>query len=195
MQLRRPTGREIAEGLASRNQPFTYPEVGATRGLGLSRPEEIEAGYDFDSREYPLGVGRDLFERAGQALLGWRHFDITWIEFYGGSKPATIDQSVATLSSIAGIWFLNPCRVVYTEHSQTPGDLVAFAYGTLPGHAEQGEERFEVSLDPEPEEVKYRIAAFSRPSALLVRLAYPFARRLQQRFAEASAHALARACG
>ena len=70
---------------------------------------------------------------------------------------------------------------------------MAFAYGTLGGHAESGEERFRVPLDPPSERVVYEIAAFSRPAVLLSKLGYPLARRLQKRFAASSAQALARA--
>ena len=72
-------------------------------------------------------------------------------------------------------------------------NVVAFAYGTLPGHVERGEERFQVSFNPASGEVKYEISAFSRPAVLLSKLGYPFVRRLQERFAESSAQALARA--
>jgi uncharacterized protein (UPF0548 family) len=68
-----------------------------------------------------------------------------------------------------------------------------FAYGTLPGHVESGEERFRVSLDPASDRVVYQIAAFSRPAVLLSKLGYPLARRIQKRFATSSAEALARA--
>ena len=100
---------------------------------------------------------------------------------------------VATLVSVGGLWFFNPCRVVYTEFPAGTADVAAFAYGTLQGHAECGEERFQVSFDPTTGEVKYEIFAFSRPATVLSKLGYPFARRLQRRFAESSATALARA--
>ena len=70
---------------------------------------------------------------------------------------------------------------------------MAFAYGTLSGHVESGEERFTVRFDPLTQEVVYEIAAFSRPAMILTRLGYPFARRLQRRFAQSSAAALANA--
>jgi uncharacterized protein (UPF0548 family) len=93
---------------------------------------------------------------------------------------------------VAGLWFLNPCRVVYSELSPDRNSA-SFAYGTLRGHAECGEERFRVSFDPATEQVQYEIAAFSRPAIALSKLGYPLARRLQQRFAASSAQALARA--
>ena len=78
-----------------------------------------------------------------------------WLEFHGASTPATTGQIVATLVSVAGVWFFNPCKVAYTEHPQGPRDSVAFAYGTLPGHDEYGGEQFEVSLDSDTGGVKY----------------------------------------
>lgn len=55
-------------------------------------------------------------------------------------------------------WF--PARVVYVIDEP---DRKGFAYGTLPGHAEEGEEAFLVHRDPEGS-VWLTIRAFSRPS-------------------------------
>ena len=192
--VRRPSHNEIAAHLSSPELPFSYAEVGATNDLSSPLPEPLAATYDLDRNEFPLGTGRDVFERARDCLFAWRHFEIPWLEFHGTSNPVTPGQVVATLVSVAGIWFLNPCRVVYTEFPQDPADVAAFAYGTLRGHAERGEERFMVTFNPTTGDVTYEIAAFSRPAILLSKLGYPFARRLQRRFAVASAKALARAC-
>jgi hypothetical protein len=67
--------------------------------------------------------------------------------------------------------------------------------GTLPGHAESGEERFTVEWREADGAVWYDILAFSRPRQLLARLGYPFARRLQRRFARDSAAAMRRPVG
>ena len=192
-RIRRPTPEEIAARLTAHDQPFSYPEVGATSSIEHSFTESLAATYDTDVYEFHLGTGRSLFESARDALLAWRHFDVPWLEFHGASAPAKTGQVVATLVSVAGLWFFNPCRVVYTEYSAEPADLAAFAYGTLQGHVECGEERFQVSLNPISGEVKYEIAAFSRPAILLSKLGYPLARRLQKRFANASSAALLRA--
>lgn len=53
-----------------------------------------------------------------------------------------------------------------------------FAYGTLPGHPESGEESFVVELVGD--EVWLEIVAFSRPGALLVKLVGPLSLLLQQ---------------
>ena len=107
------------------------------------------------------------------------------------TKEAAIRKaSHTTLLPYLGFWFINPCRVVYFERDEKH---LAFAYGTLRGHAESGEERFAVRLDPKTDEVEYRLEAFSRPARLASKLAYPLARRLQKRFAQASGAALAAA--
>ena len=112
------------------------------------------------------------------------------MSFHRDPIVACAGQVVATVVSIGGIWFLNPCRVVYSELGCGASATRAFAYGTLPGHSESGEERFSVFIHPETGDVYYEILAFSQPGSLLVRLGYPYARRLQARFAESSAAAL-----
>lgn len=70
-----------------------------------------------------------------------------------------------------------PCRVVTVVDQR---DRRGFAYGTLPGHPEIGEERFilERRADGSLELV---ITAFSRPASRLARLGGP-ASRLAQRW-------------
>ena len=192
MRLRRPTAREIEAVLRSAVHSFSYPEVGKTAELGSSASEAaIASRYDLDRHRFPLGTGRSVFERARTALMAWRHFEIPWLELHGAHDVAP-GQVVATLTSVAGLWFLNPCRVVYVE-SGPARDEVSFAYGTLFGHAECGEERFQVSFDAATETVWYEITAFSRPAVVWTKLGYPLARRIQMRFAASSAAALARA--
>jgi uncharacterized protein (UPF0548 family) len=188
IRLRPPSADEIATALGA-EIPFTYPEVGLSRELASpAAHERLARRYDVDLREFPLGKGRDVFERARAALLAWRHFEVPWLTFHC-TGPVSQGQAVATEVSIAGIWFVNPCRVVYAELDRP--DRVAFGYGTLRGHAESGEEQFQVSFDPVTGEVRYRLAAFSRPALLASKLAYPLARRIQKRFATDSARALA----
>ena len=69
-----------------------------------------------------------------------------------------------------------PVRVVYVVDS---ADRRGFAYGTLPGHPECGEERFLVSLDVDGTWLEIR--AFSRPGRWFTHLAGPLGRLLQQR--------------
>jgi uncharacterized protein (UPF0548 family) len=191
IRLRRPSPDEIDAQLSHPDRKFNYREVGAT--AEPSSLEAIAARYDLDRTRLPLGTGRDLFERARSALLAWRHFDIPWLELEGANDEASSGQVVATLTRASGLWFLNPCRVVYTELALDASNQAAFAYGTLAGHVESGEERFAVQFDPITEQVTYEVLAFSRPAVLLTRLGYPWVRGLQRRFVESSAEALQRA--
>jgi uncharacterized protein (UPF0548 family) len=100
---------------------------------------------------------------------------------------------VAVVARLFGLWWLNACRIVYVVDEQGPVQRFGFAYGTLPGHAESGEERFTVEWREAAGAVWYDIQAFSRPRQVLARLGYPLARRLQRRFARGSAAAMRRA--
>jgi uncharacterized protein (UPF0548 family) len=65
---------------------------------------------------------------------------------------------------------------VYTVEE---ADRRGFAYGTLPGHPESGEEAFTVVLTGTGD-VRIRIRAFSRPASLVARAGRPFTRLIQQ---------------
>ena len=68
-----------------------------------------------------------------------------------------------------------PCRVVYViDEPRRRG----FAYGTLPGHPESGEEAF--ILDHRDDgTIAFNIIAFSRPASILAKLAGPIGRIVQ----------------
>jgi uncharacterized protein (UPF0548 family) len=81
-------------------------------------------------------------------------------------------------------------RVVYVvEEPQHFG----FAYGTLPGHPEQGEEAFDVLRDRE--RLVFRVVAFSRPRYPLVRLGAPVTRAFQLRINKAYLNAMRQIAG
>ncbi|MBY0399560.1 DUF1990 domain-containing protein [Myxococcota bacterium] len=173
--------------------PFSYSEVGATRHSASL--EALRARYAIDRRRFALGRGRPLFEAARTALFTWRHFEIPWLELEGRADPVREGQAVATLTRVLGVWFLNPCRVVYREDAEGSPVEVAFAYGTLEGHVASGEERFSLRFDPTSGDVVFEILAFSRPASVLTRIGRPYMRRIQRRFAGDAAAALGRACG
>lgn len=191
-RFRRPTPSAIAAALAEREEaPFSYREVGATRHGWRALPPSLRDDFDVDRHEVVLGSGEEVYARARDALFAWGPFAFDWLELFGAETPVKPGNVVATLGRAAGLWTLNPCRVVYVQDSD-PG-RAAFAYGTLRGHVEVGEERFEVSHDPHDEEVRYRILAVSRPGPLIAQLGYAYARRVQARFRESSAAAMLRA--
>ncbi len=97
--------------------------------------------------------------------------------------PIESGRVVAVLARVLGFWWLNACRIVSVVDEDGPGACFGFAYGTLPGHVEAGEERFLVEWDPSDDSVWYDLSSFSRPNGLLSRLGEPYARRQQQAFA------------
>jgi uncharacterized protein (UPF0548 family) len=76
-----------------------------------------------------------------------------------------------------GLRFRAPIRVVYLVNE--PG-RIGFAYGTLPGHPESGEESFVVEHLSD-DSVWIVIRAFSRPSTWFYRLGQPVLRIMQAR--------------
>lgn len=69
-----------------------------------------------------------------------------------------------------------PCRIVGILDEP---DRWGFAYGTLAGHPEQGEEAFVVSIGGD-NAVRFRITAFSRPGDRITHLAGPVGRAAQR---------------
>ncbi|MCB9263919.1 MAG: DUF1990 domain-containing protein [Lewinellaceae bacterium] len=157
-----------------RNIPFSYePEnIGATARPGYP------AGYDHDLNQIKLGSGEACLERAKEGILAWAMFPDSWTRIY--PRPIPIEEGVVVivLFRLCGLWWLNSCRIVYTFEENC---RFGFAYGTLPGHVEQGEECFWVEME-EDGTVWYRIRAFSRPAVWLTKIGYPVARRYQRRF-------------
>lgn len=64
-----------------------------------------------------------------------------------------------------------------------------FANGTLAGHPERGEERFQLRLTPSGD-VIFQIVAFSAPARWFTRLGGPIARRVQARMTDRYLRAL-----
>ena len=81
-----------------------------------------------------------------------------------------------------------PVRVVYLIDEPTRR---GFAYGTLPGHPESGEEAFIVE-QREDESVWLTIRAFSRPAHPALWVVYPVLRLFQAIFTSRYEHALTR---
>jgi len=185
-----PSTQRIAQFLgAQRDAPFSYDEVGASR-----EDAKAPTGYAVDHNRARLGEGRETFDRAVTALYAWKMFDIGWARLVPAGAPVEVGTAVAVLARHYGFHSLNPCRISYTIE-QDEGDLVrrGFAYGTLPGHGERGEERFSVEWRREDDSVFYDLYAFSRPNQLLAKLGYPLARHLQRRFAKDSLQAMVHA--
>ena len=104
--------------------------------------------------------------------------------------PLEVGTTVGALARHYGFWSLNPTRIAYFVEETGAVERFGFGYGTLPGHAERGEERFSVEWNRKDGSVHYDVLAFSRPKHPLAWLGYPLARALQRRFAQDSKRAM-----
>lgn len=189
VSLRQPSPQTLRRFLdAQVHKKLTYTAVGAT---ATTPPAEFVV----DHTRIKLGKGAAVFERAKTALLNWKQFDLGWVEAWSPQTPLEQDQVVAVMGRVFGLWWLNACRIVYVVDEREPAVRFGFAYGTLPGHFECGEERFLIEWDYSNDDVHYEIFAFSRPNHLLTKLGYPWARRIQKRFGRDSASAMQRLTG
>jgi len=165
-----------------RTLAFTYSPVGCTRGTA-------PPGFVVDHNTIELGRDDATWERARAAIRAWRMFELGWVELHDARAPVEAGTTVAVLVRSLGLHALNAARIVYTIDER---DAFGFAYGTLPDHAESGEERFLVTRDAAGT-VRYELTAHSRPHHWLARAASPWVRRLQRRFARDSLAAMRRA--
>jgi uncharacterized protein (UPF0548 family) len=148
----------------------TYKDIGAT--LAGKRPD----GFHHDRFEVVLGHGPAMFQRAVTGLKTWEAHRLPGMRVFpdhreihtGATVVITVGTPIAALAA--------PCRIVGVIDGQTRW---GFAYGTLPGHPEQGEESFAVSVSPD-QAVRFEIEAFSRPGDPLVRLSGPIGRGIQR---------------
>jgi uncharacterized protein (UPF0548 family) len=151
--------------------PLTYPESGATRG-------PLPPGYHHLTRRRVLGHGAPAFEGAVTGLFGWEVHRRAGLSITASSPTAATGCVVWQGIGLGPLRIGAPCRVVYVVDEP---DRRGFAYGTLPGHPECGEEAFLVGRDADGT-VWGEVRAFSRPASPLTRLAGP-AGRLVQRIA------------
>ena len=185
--LHRPPENQIRQFLsAQQGQAFSYPDAGIT-GRAVPR------GYKIDHNRIKLGNGPAVFQRAVEAIKRWEMFNIGWLELCWPDAPIEAGSCVAVLAHHLGFWSLNACRIVSVINADGECRRYGFIYGTLPDHAERGQERFTVEWLHDDDSVWYDIFAYSRPNRLLARLGYPVARRLQKRFARDSMEAMLRA--
>lgn len=145
---------------------FTYPEVGATRG-------ELPPGYHH-VREQRLLTGSD-FELVTKRLMTWEMHERAGFGVASSSDAVVVGGVVVVRRRVGPMTFKAPCRVVYVVDEPTRR---GFAYGTLPGHPESGEEAFIVEAKPDGSLVA-TITAFSRPATFLARAGGPLGRRVQ----------------
>ncbi|GGR24870.1 DUF1990 family protein [Deinococcus ruber] len=147
--------------------PATYRPIGVTLKPGEKQQKQYIVG---------LGSGENTFQQARTALRGWQTHRSHWLQLYPASSPPTEQQTVLVLLKAAGLCLSFGCRVVQViDEARRYG----FAYGTLPGHPERGEELFLIEWQPD-DRVNFTLSAVSRPANLLYALGRPFGLFMRQ---------------
>lgn len=154
---------------------FSYPEVGATREQAL--PD----GYHHVTHRIRLDIP---FALAAETVLSWE------MHRRCGLRPkASAPRAAEGVEVVCRFGPLSvPCRVVWAVEGPK---RAGFAYGTLPGHPECGEESFVVEVADDGS-VWFEVRAFSRPGRWFTRLAGPLGRWVQQWMTRRYAKAVAR---
>ncbi|WP_375504013.1 DUF1990 family protein [uncultured Jatrophihabitans sp.] len=154
---------DLATATRLQSEPLTYPEVGRV----LTDPPP---GYRHitQTRRVRSSAG---FDELADAVLTWQ------VQFRSGLRVATSSRRAALHTVVRmGLGPIHiPCRVVAVfDEPRRRG----FAYGTLPGHPERGEEAFVVEQRADGT-VDFTITAFSRPATRLARLGGPVSTGVQ----------------
>lgn len=149
---------------------FTYPEVGATAGAATGA---LPDGYHHVRESAVIGRGRERFESAAAKVMRWGMLRGAGVHVNPSSEVAEVGSTV-----VVGLGPIHaPCRVVYVIDEQ---NRRGFAYGTLKGHPESGEEMFSVRYDPATDTVYAEVTAFSRHATWWSRTAGPITSLLQR---------------
>jgi len=179
-----PSDEKIENFLeAQRDLPFSYAEVGASQNT-------IPAGYPVNHHRVQLGNGADIYERAKNALRNWTMYQTDWTRLYPPKVPIAARAVVCVVVNHGFCWSLNPCRIIYVSEEAEAVERYGFAFGTLPGHSEKGEERFTVEWRREDDSVWYELLAFARPHHILAKIGFPFVGFFQRKFGEDSKRAM-----
>jgi len=148
------------------HEPFTYTEIGATSG-------PLPSGYHHVSESARIGTGRARFDEAADRVMRWGMLR-------GAGARVTPSTDVAQVGSVVVVGLgpvRAPCRVVYVIDDETRR---GFAYGTLAGHPESGEEMFAVRYDPADDAVYAEVVAFARHGTWWSKAAGPVTSLLQR---------------
>ncbi|CAB4749467.1 unannotated protein [freshwater metagenome] len=162
----RPLGGERVAAL--RAAPLTYEEVGGTSRSVLPPGYHVVEG----SRTV---VGRG-FDEAAALLMTWQVPVRAGLRVAPSAPRVALDEVVEMRLGLGPLAVRIPCRVVAVVDEP---DRVGFAYGTLPGHPECGEELFLLERGAQGEPV-FTIRAFSRPGTVLTKVGGPAARWFQR---------------
>jgi uncharacterized protein (UPF0548 family) len=147
------TEKRLAQG------ELNYP------GIGSTEDGPTPEGFPCLVTQAYLGEGLATYRRVAQGILTWELQRRSGLRVRTESDVVVPGARVVSGFGVGPFRINAPCEVVWV-HPAVPGggpQSAGFAYGTLPGHPERGEEAFEVSIDDRGT-VLLKITAFSRHS-------------------------------
>ena len=179
-----PSVAQIETFLAEQKDlPVSYGEVGASKSA-------IPSGYPINHHRVQLGKGENTFARAKTAIQNWAMYLLEWTRLRPLDAPVIVGEVVCVVVNHGFCWSLNPCRIIYLLEEKGAIERFGFAFGTLPGHSEEGEERFVVEWHHGDDSVWYELLSFARPHHVLAKIGFPFVGLFQRRFARDSQSAM-----
>lgn len=165
MPIKLLTDARRAELLAA---PLTYPDI--ARSTALPHP----VGYRSQHRSLRLPADVD-FATACADLFEWQLQLRAGVRVEASARAVNPDVVADLVLGVGRLAVKAPVRVVTVIDEPTRR---GFAYGTLPGHPEAGEEAFWLTMGADGS-TTLTIAAFSKSGHLLSRLAGPVGHRVQ----------------
>jgi uncharacterized protein (UPF0548 family) len=148
----------------------------------------MPAGYRHVRRSEMIGRGSSSFSNATDAMMSWEMHRRAGLHVTTSATRAAPGVVAGMRLGIGGFGIRVPCRVVYEVADER---RIGFAYGTLPGHPESGEEAFVIEFLSD-ERVELQITAFSRPARWFTRISGPVATRAQALMTDRYVRALRR---
>ena len=142
----------------------TYDRVGST----------LDPTTDCHSRTVELG--RDTFDAAVEGLKAWVCHRGIAASVHPEGAPIAVGTTVLVVLRVGPVRLLVPDRIVAVVNEP---DSFGFAYGTLPGHPERGEEAFLIERRADGCTTA-TIRVVAEGDWLIARLAGPVVRRLQR---------------
>ncbi len=166
MQLSRTSAAALQSILERlQRKPLTYTPAGVT----------LHPQARMEQHTVLLGSGGATFERASLALRDFATHQSDWLRLFPDDSPPDQGQTVLIVLRWLGWGVVFGCRMVRVIREPRRS---GFAYGSLPGHPERGEELFLVEWHAD-DRVTFTLRAVSQPSNLFYKLTRPAGRWLR----------------
>ncbi|HML01617.1 MAG TPA: DUF1990 domain-containing protein [Acidimicrobiales bacterium] len=161
LRFQEPTPEDLDHLLTvAEDHDFSYSDLGSTRA-GFVPP-----GYSHDRCSLVLGPDT-CFDAAVSGLKHWAAHKHAGARVFP-DDPVSSGATHIIVSRVGPLWVLAPVRLVFVTDRLHHPDSFSFAYGTLPGHPEQGEQCFTVQ-SKSGGEVEFEVVAFYRPGELFAK--------------------------